>query len=170
MGGSLTSSRAQCGDTHGFTVAYDERLALRVRRVLADRRDVEEKAIFGGLAFMARGHMCCGLVQARLMVRVDPQAYDQLLQEPPVQPMDFTGRPMRGFLYVEPDGIASAPALRKWIGRVLAFAERLTPKAPRKSRVRTPTQSDKRAQPAAVRRKARKQEPAAAGLRLPLQP
>ena len=112
--------------------------------------------MFGGLAFMAHGHMCCGLVQAKLMVRIDPQAYDHLLQEPHVQPMDFTGRPMRGFLYVEPAGIASAPALRKWIGRALAFAERLPPGAKRKSRIRTPTRSDKRLRPAAVPRKARK--------------
>ena len=110
--------------------------------------------MFGGLAFMARGHMCCGLVRAQLMVRVDPQAYDRLLQEPHVQPMDFTGRPMRGFLYVEPTGIASAPALRKWIGRALAFAEGLPPRAERKNRVRTPTRSEKRSQPAAARSKA----------------
>ena len=136
-------------------MAYDERLALRVRRVLADRRDIEDKAMFGGLAFMARGHMCCGLVQARLMVRVDPQAYDRLLEEPHVRPMDFTGKPMRGFLYVEPGGIASAPALRRWIGRALAFAEGLPPKAKRKTR--TPARSDGRAQTVGVRRTARKQ-------------
>jgi hypothetical protein len=69
--------------------------------------------VFGGLAFMARGHMCCGLVQAKLMARVDPKAYERLLQEPHVQPMDFTGRPMRGFLCVEPTGVASAPAFLK---------------------------------------------------------
>lgn len=136
-------------------MAYDERLALRVRRVLADRRDIEEKAMFGGLAFMAGGHMCCGLVQARLMVRVDPQAYDRLLEEPHVRPMDFTGKPMRGFLYVEPDGIASAPALRRWVGRALALAEGLPPTAKRK--IRTPARSDGRARPVEVRRTARKQ-------------
>lgn len=137
-------------------MAYDERLPIGVRRVLADRRNIEEKAMFGGLAFMAHGHMCCGLVQAQLMVRVDPQAYDRLLQEPHVQPMDFTGRPLRGFLYVEPAGIASTPALRKWIGRALAFAERLPPRAERISRIRIPTRSDKRLQPVPVRRKTRK--------------
>lgn len=137
-------------------MAYDERLATRVRRVFADRRDIEERTMFGGLTFMARGHMCCGLVQAKLMVRVDPLAYDRLLQEPHVQPMDFTGRPMRGFLYVEPAGVASAPALRKWIGRAVAFAERLPPKVERKNRVRTPAPSDERVQSAVVRRKAPK--------------
>ena len=112
--------------------------------------------MFGGLAFMARGHMCCGLVQAKLMVRVDPQAYDRLLQEPHVRPMDFTGRPMRGFLYVEPAGVASAPALRKWIGRGLAFVKHLPPKVKRKNHARTPTQSATRLHPAAARPAARK--------------
>ena len=112
--------------------------------------------MFGGLTFMARGHMCFGLVQAKLMVRVDPRAYERLLQEPRLQPMDFIGRPMRGFLYVEAAGITSAPALRKWVGRGLAFAERLPPKAKRKNRARTATQSDKPLPPAAARRKPRK--------------
>lgn len=112
--------------------------------------------MFGGLTFMVRGHMCCGLVQAKLMVRVDPRAYDRLLQEPHVHPMDFTGRPMRGFLYAEVTSIGSAPALRKWIGRGLAFVERLPPKVKRKNRLRTPMQSDERVRPAAVRRKAQK--------------
>ena len=108
--------------------------------------------MFGGLTFMARGHMCCGLVQARLMVRVDPLDYDRLLQEPHVQPMDFTGRPMRGFLYIEATGIRSAPALRKWIGRGLAFTEGLPPKVERRKRLRAPRQSGERVKPAAVRR------------------
>ena len=112
--------------------------------------------MFGGLSFMARGHMCCGLVQAKLMVRVDPQAYDRLLQEPYVQPMDFTGRPLRGFLYVEAGGIASAPALRKWIGRALAFAESLPQKAPRKNRIQSRMRSNQRLHSAAARRQAAK--------------
>ena len=112
--------------------------------------------MFGGLAFMARGHMCCGLVQGRLMVRVDPQAYDRLLQEPYVQAIDFTGRPLRGFLYVEAGGIASVPALRRWIGRALAFAESLPQKAQRKNRIQSRMRSDERLQPAAARRQAAK--------------
>ena len=106
-------------------MAYDEREAVRLRRLLADRPDIQEKNMFGGLAFMARGHMCCGLVQARLMVRVGPEAYDRLLEEPHAQPMDFTGRPMRGFLYVEPAGIATTATLRRWVGRALTFADSL---------------------------------------------
>lgn len=117
-------------------MAYDERQAVRLRRVLSDRPDIEEKTMFGGLAFMSRGHMCCGLVRARLMVRVDPKAYDRLLEEPYARPMDFTGRPMRGFLYVEPAGVATAKALRTWVGRALAFVESLPPKVKRKKAAR----------------------------------
>ena len=99
--------------------------------------------MFGGLAFMARGHMCCGLVQSTLMVRVDPRACDRLLLEPGVRPMDFTGRPLRGFLYVDRNGIASAPALRKWVGRALAFADGLPPKAPRRKRSASRARSER---------------------------
>lgn len=101
----------------------DETLAIRVRRALAGRRDVEEKRMFGGLAFMVRGHMAVGLVKSTLMVRVDPDEQDTLLAEPHARPMDFTGRPMNGFLYVDQPGITSTPGLRKWIARGVAFAE-----------------------------------------------
>ena len=92
--------------------------------------------MFGGLAFMARGHMCCGLVRARLMVRVGPNEYERLLAEPHARPMDFTGRPMRGFLYVEPAGGATARALRTWVGRALAFADSLPPRRKQKGKKR----------------------------------
>jgi len=92
--------------------------------------------MFGGLAFMAHGHMCCGLVQARLMLRVGPDACERLLEEPHAWPMDFTGRPMRGFLYIDPAGIATAKTLRTWVGRALAFADSLPPKSPRKGKKR----------------------------------
>ena len=109
-------------------MSYDETLASRVRRVLANRSGIDEKAMFGGLAFMLGGHMCCGLVQSKLMVRVDPDAYDRLLREPHAKPMDFTGRPMRGFLYVDPAGLASLPALEEWIARAVQYAESKPPK------------------------------------------
>ena len=118
-------------------MAYDEGLASRIRQVFTGRSDIEEKAMFGGLAFMARGHMCCGLVQSRLMIRVDPDSYDHLLREPDVQPMDFTGRPMRGFLYVNAPGISTASALKKWLARALDFAESQPPKSRRGDRKRS---------------------------------
>ncbi len=104
-------------------MAFDEELAQRVRRALDGRVDVEEKRMFGGLAFMVRGHMTCGVVGSTLMVRVDAGDEPRLLAERHVRPMDFTGRPLKGFLYVDPPGTASAPALRKWVGRAVAFTE-----------------------------------------------
>ena len=106
-------------------MAYDEQLAERVRRVLGSRRDVVEKTMFGGLAFMVGGRMACGLVGDVLMVRVGPADYEALLEEPHVRPMDFTGRPMKGFLYVDPEGLDTASALRRWVGRATGFVEGL---------------------------------------------
>lgn len=79
--------------------------------------------MFGGLTFLVRGHMCCGVVHSRLMVRVGPDTYDHLLTEPHARPMDFTGRPMRGFLFVEAAGTAKPSALRRWITRAVSHAE-----------------------------------------------
>jgi TfoX/Sxy family transcriptional regulator of competence genes len=105
-------------------MAYDEKLAARTRAVLTPLAAFDEKKMFGGLAFMVRGHMCCGVLQDRLMVRCDPKSYDRFVAEPGASPMDFTGRPMRGFLFVSGAGVAAAPALRRWIGRALEFVER----------------------------------------------
>lgn len=103
-------------------MAYDQALAARVRRVFATRTDVDEKSMFGGLAFMVRGHLCCGIVRERLMVRVGPDRYDALLRKADAAPMDFTGRPLRGLLYVKPAGLAGAK-LRQWIMRAVDFVE-----------------------------------------------
>jgi hypothetical protein len=104
-------------------MAFDETLAARIRAALEGRKDVVEKRMFGGVAFMVRGHMSCGVVGSSLMVRVDPEEEEKLLRKPAVRPMDFTGRPMRGFLFVDPPGIASAASLGKWLGRATAHAE-----------------------------------------------
>lgn len=109
-------------------MAFDEHLAERVRRLLAPREDVDEKQMFGGIAFMIRGHMACGIVKSNLMVRVDPDAADGFLREPHARPMDFTGRPMRGFLFVDAPGVASAPALRMWVGRAVNCTEQKSAK------------------------------------------
>ena len=122
---------------------YDEMLAARVRTMLADRRDVEEKHMFGGVGFMVRGHMTCGIVGSSLMVRLDPDEAEVLLQEPGARPMDFTGRPMRGFLFVDPKAIARAPSLRKWVARATAHADALPVKA-KKRLAAKPTRSRSR--------------------------
>jgi hypothetical protein len=81
--------------------------------------------MFGGIAFMVRGHMSCGIAASTLMVRLAPVDADGLLNERHVRPMDFTGRPMRGFLYVDPDGIKTGAMLRRWIERATTYAESL---------------------------------------------
>jgi len=107
---------------------YDQRLAVRVRRRFNTRRDVEEKRMFGGLAFMLRGHMACGIVGSTLMVRVGPTAYEDALDEPHAREMDFTGKPIRGMVYVDPPGLEGRARLDRWIGRAVTFVESLPPK------------------------------------------
>jgi len=113
-------------------MAFDEELARRVRRVLDEQKAVTEKHMFGGIAFMLNDHMCAGIVGDALMVRTGPDAYASLLDEPHARPMDFTGRPMRGFLFVDPPGIATARDLRRWIGHGVAMALSLPNKKRRK--------------------------------------
>ena len=109
-------------------MAYDEGLAQRIREVLNDRSDVSEKKMFGGIAFMVRGHMSVGIVKDDLMVRVGPEAYEDLVLEPHARRMDFTGRPMIGFLYVASEGLEADADLERWVERGLAYATSLPAK------------------------------------------
>ncbi len=102
-------------------MAYDEGLAERLREVFAGSTDVEEKKMFGGLAFMVRGSMCVGVTGDELMARVGPDQYDEALTLPDARNMDFTGRPMKGFIYVGTDGIESDDSLSGWVERCLEF-------------------------------------------------
>jgi TfoX/Sxy family transcriptional regulator of competence genes len=104
-------------------MAYDEGLAERIRGVLDERSNVSEKTMFGGIAFMVRGHMAVGVVKDDLMVRVGPEAYDALLKERHARPMDFTGRPMKGFVYVASAGLESDDALRSWVEHGVRYAD-----------------------------------------------
>jgi len=103
-------------------MAYDESLAERIRRTLAGNDAVTERRMFGGLCFLVNGRMCCGIVRDMLMARIPKSEYARVIEEPHVRPMDFTGRPLSGFVYVEPEGIESARALRSWITRGLEVA------------------------------------------------
>jgi TfoX/Sxy family transcriptional regulator of competence genes len=103
-------------------MAYDEGLAERIRGVLADRHDVSEKKMFGGIAFMVRGHMSVGIVKDDLMVRVGLEEYDDLVRQPHARPMDFTGRPMKGFVYVASAGLEGDADLERWVERGVAYA------------------------------------------------
>jgi TfoX/Sxy family transcriptional regulator of competence genes len=98
-------------------VAYNEELAERIREILADRTDVEEKRMFGGLTFMVAGQMCCGVLKNDLIVRIEPTEFDTLVARPYVRPFDFTGRPMQGMLYVDDLALADREVLRTWVQR-----------------------------------------------------
>ncbi len=110
-------------------MAYDNLLAQRIRKALARRREVSEKRMFGGLCFLLDGRMLCGIVGDELMLRVGPQGYENALAQPHAREMDFTGRPMRGMIYVAPPGIASEAALNGWLRRATEFAS-ATPAKP----------------------------------------
>jgi hypothetical protein len=84
--------------------------------------------MFGGIAFMLHGNMCCGVVKDTLMVRVGPEQYAKALAEPHARPMDFTGRPLNGFVYVGPAGYKTEAALRQWLKRATNFVASLPAK------------------------------------------
>ena len=86
-------------------MAYDIMLAKRVGALLRRRKNITQKEMFGGVCFLVNGNMCCGVERDRLVVRVGIEPYEQLLQKRYVKPMDFTGRPLRGFIYVMPGGL-----------------------------------------------------------------
>ena len=112
-------------------MAYDEKLAERVRKSLEGRRGVTERRMFGGLAFMLRGHTCCGLVGDELMVRVGPDAYEAALARPHAREMDFTGRPLRGYVYVGREGLGTQRSVTAWVERGVTFAASRPPKKKR---------------------------------------
>ena len=103
-------------------MAYDEGLAERIRAALAARTGVIERKMFGGLTFMLRGNMCCSVEKTNLMVRVGPGAYDEALAQPGARLMDFTGRPMKGMVFVGPDGYDSDDDLAAWVERGVEHA------------------------------------------------
>lgn len=107
---------------------FDEGLAERIRTFLQDRQDIKEKKMFGGLCFMASRHMCCGIVDDRLMARVGPDSYENCLSKPHVREMDFTGKPMKGMVFVEPDGFSEDKDLLFWLEICLQFTDSLPPK------------------------------------------
>ena len=100
---------------------FDEATAARVRTLLEGSPGYVEKEMFGGLTFMVRGHMCCGVIKDELMVRVGPDQNDEALSQPHARPMDFTGKPMNGFIYVARGGLASDDDLAGWVDRALEF-------------------------------------------------
>ncbi|QQS07879.1 MAG: TfoX/Sxy family protein [Phycisphaerales bacterium] len=112
---------------------YDETLAQRIRDILADRHDVVEKKMFGGIAFMVSGKMACGPHGKKLIVRIGEESATRHIGKPHVKPMDFTGRVMKAFATIEPEGIRTSPQLKRWVIMAAEFAaSSATPKVPQK--------------------------------------
>lgn len=109
-------------------MSFDEDLADRVRLALGTLRGLTERRMFGGLAFLLRGNMCCGVLGRELIVRVPPDETEEVLAEPHTRAFDFTGRPMRGFVVVRPAGCEEDDALAAWVVRAVEFAAGLPAK------------------------------------------
>ena len=109
-------------------MAYDEGLAERLREILEPRGRIVEKKMFGGIADLARGYMFVGIAGESLMVRVGPEHHEAALSQPHVRPMDFTGKPMKGYVFVDPPGLESDDALSAWVEAGLRFVQALPPK------------------------------------------
>lgn len=114
-------------------MAYDSSLADRVTDAFTARRiSFETKAMMGGLCFLVDGKMCVGVEKARLMVRLDPAVEKTALARPGCKPMDFTGRPMKGYVFVHPEGYETEADLRYWLDLALDFNPRaMSSKKPR---------------------------------------
>ncbi|MQA91225.1 MAG: RNA methyltransferase [Gemmatimonas sp.] len=110
-------------------MAFDEDLADRIRGVLGPRTGVTEKKMFGGLAFLLDGKMFCGIAKDDLMVRVGPDYHEEALQKPHVRPMDFTGRPMKGYVFVGPAGCDTEDDVAEWVERGTNFVSTLPVKS-----------------------------------------
>ena len=120
-------------------MAYDEKTAERVRKVLAGRPDVIERKLMGGLCFMVKGGMCCSVSgKGGLLIRIDPQAQERTLREPHARPMEMGGRTMSGFVRVAPEGYRTEASLRKWVMRGVEY---LAARSPRVSRGRAKRKS-----------------------------
>lgn len=114
-------------------MAFDEGLAERIREVLREvagtRADITEKRMFGGIAFMSGGYMFIGIAGDVLMARVGPDAYLEALRRTHVREMDFTGRPMKGYVFVDPPGFEDDRALERWVRECRAFVQSLPAKS-----------------------------------------
>jgi TfoX/Sxy family transcriptional regulator of competence genes len=109
-------------------MAYDEELEARIAGVMAGQPGLVSKKMFGGVAFLVQGNMACGVHKDMLMVRVGSDAYDQAMQEPYTRQFDLTGRVMKGWVTVDPEGISSQADLERWVQAGLDFALTLPPK------------------------------------------
>jgi TfoX/Sxy family transcriptional regulator of competence genes len=113
-------------------MAYNEKLADRMREHLVDLKKIEEKKMMGGLCFMYKGKMCCGIVKDDLMVRVVESRQEEALSNPNGRPMDFTGKPLKNFVFVSPDGIKKNKELSYWLDMGVEYVDTLPTKKVKK--------------------------------------
>ncbi len=109
-------------------MAFDETLAERIRLALADVPDLDERLMFGGIAFMLADHMTCGVIGDELVLRLGPEGAERALGRPHVREMDFTGRPMRSMVLIGPEGLRDDDELKRWLRAGVAFVATLPPK------------------------------------------
>jgi len=115
-------------------MGYDEKLVNRVREALADVKKIQEKQMFGGIAFMVNGKMCVTVRDKRIMVRIDPEMHDKLVEQNGAETMMMAGRSYKGFIRVSEEAITSKKNLNFWIGLAVDFNKKAkaTPKKSRK--------------------------------------
>lgn len=105
-------------------MAYDEKLAYRIREILVEQPEIEEKQMMGGLAFMVNKKMCVGVFRDELMARIDPAIYEDSLEKYGCHTMNFTGKPMKGWVLISPEGIDKVKDLEYWIALALDFNQK----------------------------------------------
>jgi TfoX/Sxy family transcriptional regulator of competence genes len=139
-------------------VAYDVHLADRIRLILKSTGEFSERKMFGGLAFMVNGHMCCGVLKTDLVLRLTPEEADAALREPHNRPLDFTGKPMKSMIYVSAIGTDSDQALEAWVESAVRLARNAPEKksAPRSVREHRTTSSGSAARGSAISKLASK--------------
>ncbi len=109
-------------------MAYNLEIADRTREIIAKtHKRVEEKKMFGGLCFMVNGKMCVGVESERLMVRLDPAIYDEVMEKEGCSPMDFTGKVMKGYVFVDVDALKTNKQLLYWLNLALEFNKKAKP-------------------------------------------
>ena len=114
-------------------MAYDEKLADRTREIISrTHKKVEEKKMFGGVCFMVNGKMCVGVEKERLMVRLDPEKYEEVLDRDGCMPMDFTGKVMKGYVFVDIDALTTEKKLGYWLNLALEFNKKAKPSKKKK--------------------------------------
>ena len=118
-------------------MAFDQDLALRVRRLLEKQDGISERKMFGGLAFLLKGKMFCGVLGHDLVARLGAEQVQTALKRPHIRPMDFTGRPMKGYVYVAPEGLKTDRALETFLRRAKAYTSSLSGKSSEPKNKRT---------------------------------